>query len=167
LPPERWYQVLEAVLSAFVQAGADPIATTKLLEHAPAELAPKLVAEELVHRVRGWGDDSVYNAAVFADAANSMKLAASVYVRALNHSGRTQYGDHPQYAGSWQIDPLAFDSTPTDIPTAVFDLIETLPPAMSFFRSWFLEDVLAPVMRMTSPFRVLAASVREGSIGSA
>jgi hypothetical protein len=137
LTPARWEQLLDAALAVNLEAGADPVETSELLDVVAEDLRPRVLAEELVHRVNGWGDDAVYSAAVFADLVDKMKYPPELIVRALNVVGRTRHRKYALYAYDWITDPLVPQCRPdSDVPSRVLDTLGTLPPEVSFFREW-------------------------------
>jgi hypothetical protein len=135
LTPARWEQLLDAILSVNLEAGADPVETSELLDDVHEDMQPRLLAEELMHRVNGWGDDAVYEAAKFADL--HQKCSPELIVRALNGVGCTCHRKYALYAYDWPTDPLVPQSmSESDIPSWVLDTLGALPPEVSFFREW-------------------------------
>jgi hypothetical protein len=137
LTPARWEQLLDAILSVNMEAGADPVKMSGLLDAIPEELRPRVLAEELTHRVNGWGDDAVYNAARFADLVVEKKYLPELIVRALNLVGCTCHRKYALYAYEWATDPLVPQGTSDlDITSWVLDTLGAVPPEVSFFREW-------------------------------
>jgi|SRR5579883_1328856 len=148
LPPDQWGLLFDALLETFLEAGSDPICTAALSRDLPVGLRSVVLAEEIVSRVNGWGDDSVYNAKVFADSCNAKTHTPTEIIKAIQLVGTTRNRTYGLYANSWSVEQIVFGfHDEFDIPPDVFDALEQVPTELSVIRGWAFRDVFPPVVK--------------------
>ncbi|HUN30677.1 MAG TPA: hypothetical protein VMU95_01555 [Trebonia sp.] len=161
--PDEWRQLLEAVTIALIDAGAEPFSVDA--RDGFAEGQHWALVEELSHRFSGWGDDPLTSAAVFADGRQPAQgHSPATLVAALNDLGRARHARYGLYAHWWPGDPLAFPNhDDKDVPIGVLDLAGRVPGDFGLARSWFLQDVLPPLITRNPALlpEVLAVALSE------
>lgn len=146
MPPMHGWALLEASTSLVLAHGGQPLGLDlwKLAPQIPPTLRPYLLSELLVQYARGWGDDVVYNSAVFADTiqCSPQELIAAYCL--------TPISAHRHWDLSWREWPMALLppvlSRENDIPPSVLTSIELLPASLGFLRVWSLGQRLRPLI---------------------
>ena len=142
--PGEWSQLFEAVTTVLLHAGAEPFTVDD--PGMPAASRHRALVEELSHRFNGWGDDPLYNAAVFADTCKNKGYSPQELVAALSDLGDARHARYGLYANWWPADPVAFPHRDErDIPIGVLDLAGRVPGGFPLARSWIVQDLLPPL----------------------
>lgn len=160
MPPGHGWALFEAAANLVLTHGGLPPADMPNLTN---DLKPFWLSELLVRHARGWGDDAVYNSAVFADTIRCSPeelIAAYGYAPITAH----QHLDLNMYQWPMTLLPTAA-SRDHDIPASMLTSIELLPAALGFLRVWSLSERLKPLITATPNIlpEVLAASL--GDVG--
>ncbi len=139
--------LLRSLFSTLIRQGGRPInpfSSVSLFTH-PDEQA-YLLSEYLAMVFTGNGDDTVYNAAVCADSTS--KLDSRLMLRTLMLLPYASQLRKPTPGFSWSMPTLMpYTVDPTDIPMAVFDMLETAPKKLSFIRPWAINQVLLGILQ--------------------
>lgn len=165
LPEDEWAQLYDAVTTVLIGAGAAPVSLLNWLPQLPPSHQAVVLREEITHRIGGWGE-SLKHATELADAFNAAHFPPSALISALNTRASAAHSAYCRYAHWWPADPLTFPQTDEhDIPIAVFDQLQRLPPEMSFCLVWALRDVLAPTIDAHDELRPEALAAAWTSLG--
>jgi hypothetical protein len=141
LPAQTWINVVAATLATTMKNGALPFSTMDLMMRAtqPGHKA-YLLAENLAYQFSGFGDDGLYNAAVFVD---TYKPPPDLLVLALLRTAGARQFAWPVYHYGWTVEklpPRTFD--PDDIPLAALTALENAHSELYFVREWAVEIFL-------------------------
>lgn len=142
---KEWWAVLEAALTILFRHGGAPLGgeLLSLKDDTNIEECSLLLAEALYHFGRGWGDDAVYNTAVFADTA---KFTSSEFLGALSLLPIAAHSAWNLYFNEWPLVALPPATIREgELPPAIIANMELMPASLGFMRFWTLQ-VLWPII---------------------
>ncbi len=147
LPNDRWERLFTAVQAVLIQSGAGPVTLGKAINQIPEQERARVFGEELTQWVRGFSDDVVYSAAVFADAVDPDSYPPELVIAAVNSRGTGGANEFRRYAHWWPADPLTLPyNGEEDIPIHVLDQLLSVPQEMAFVPGWLFELVVSPMI---------------------
>ncbi len=166
LTPERWADVVSAVLATAFACGARPVNTLSLYDCCPGEQAAYLLAEYLVRAFVGCGDDTIYEAAVALDEVNNRKTKGQLLVRALLQTPLARHFRMPSSWLSWavvQAPPRTVLAD--DVPLAALTAIENSPNEISMVRHWALGQRFRSLARQNADLLPELLAFNLGDVG--
>jgi hypothetical protein len=142
--PADWIAWFEAFLATALQNGSGPVDVLPLVDECPGPFSARILAEQIVHRFSGWGDDFVYYAAKFID---DLPTDPRLIAEALRLTSVAQHLRWPDYVCRWPLERLLPASVaPGDIPIGVLSAVERIPSELSYLRSWLLGTVFKKLL---------------------
>lgn len=143
LPSESLWCLYEASMTLILEHGGEPNAAAYTLCHAEHErLAPYWLAESLLLIGQGWGDDAVYNTAVFLDnhaiSVTELLECHTILRLSCNRLWKHRFANWPV---SW-LPPIPTGDDADLVSHHLLSTIEAIPDLFGFMRCWVTRDVL-------------------------
>lgn len=144
LSPTSWWSLAEASMTTCLRNGSEPISLADLRGQVDEQVEPYLLAEMMIISGKGWGDDAVYNSAVFADSvkcsSREFLVANTVLPLACNQLWQVSHF-------AWPLASIPPAKIPhDDIPPSILTNIQMISPDLGFLKSWAIGEVLRPLI---------------------
>ena len=148
IKPEHFWCLFEATsYTIFCRGGKSLVSELLPLKSQYLSLLNShILAEHLALSCQGWGDDAVYNTAVFADTITN--IPASELLGAHSVLPLSVHMNAPLTVWEWSISSLPTARIlKNDIPSAIIDNLLMIPPQIGFIREWSLDTILGSVVK--------------------